>query len=194
MQEKLIGEATFRHLARVPNWELSPRGLASGSSSSLHACQHHRVNEWFLFYSLLTVLTAAGLDLVLLTFFVTSVCLCGHVVLRRQLAWSCFSPVVSPFAHWAIFEVQGHSSNFICLLFFPVPVREQKGGLAQDGGLEQLKSTICSVESTVAWGKEKADDEVWNHNFTRWFEHSPALNAIVFCLLQLYSFPFLSSW
>ena len=51
-------------------------------------------------------------------------------------------------------------NNFICLLFFPVPVREQKGGLAQDGGLEQLKSTIYSVESTVAWGKEKADDEV----------------------------------
>lgn len=47
-----------------------------------------------------------------------------------------------------------------CLLFSPVPVREQKGGLAQDGGLEQLKSTIDSVESTVAWGKEKADDEV----------------------------------
>lgn len=46
------------------------------------------------------------------------------------------------------------------MLFFPVFVREQKDGLAQDGGLEQLKSIIYSVESTVVWGKEKVDVDV----------------------------------
>lgn len=82
---------------------------------------------------------------------------CG---VKKTACLSCVSPLVSAFAHRAIFEVQSHSNNFICLLFFPVFVREQKGGLAQDGGLEQLKSTIYSVESTVVWGKEKVNGEV----------------------------------